>query len=102
MRQKARITGAMGSIVEWQSLKMQEYRYSLLVAIARFWQFFGINRPVRYDPPVLAGDYDQALHVDHPDAPSLLEQYLDNNPKAPKLGGAPKQTAPGNEEGKVD
>jgi hypothetical protein len=102
VRQKARITGAMGSIVEWQSLKMQEYRYSLLVAIARFWQFFGINRPVRYDPPVLAGDYDQALHVDHPDAPSLLEQYLDNNPKAPKLGGAPKQTAPGDEEGKVD
>ena len=102
VRQKARITGAMASIVEWQSLKMQEYRYSLLVAIARFWQFFGINRPVRYDPPVLAGDYNQALHVDHPDAPSLLEQYLDNNPRTPKIGGAPKQTAPGDEEGKVD
>ena len=102
VRQKARITGAMGSIVEWQSLKMQEYRYSLLVAIARFWQFFGINRPVRYDPPVLAGDYNTALHVDHPDAPSLLEQYLVSNPKEPKLGGAPKQTAPGDEEGKVD
>ena len=102
VRQKARITGAMGSIVEWQSLKMQEYRYSLLVAIARFWQLFGINRPVRYDPPVLAGDYNTALHVDHPDAPSLLEQYLENNPKIPKLGGAPKQTAPGNEEGKEE
>ena len=102
VRQKARITGAMGSIVEWQSLKMQEYRYSLLVAIARFWQLFGINRPVRYDPPVLAGDYNTALHVDHPDAPSLLEQYLDNNPRTPKLGGAPKQTTPGDEEGKVD
>jgi hypothetical protein len=100
VRQKARITGAMGSIVEWQSLKMQEYRYSLLVGIARFWQLFGINRPVRYDPPVLAGDYNIALHVDHPNAPSLLEQYLDNNPKEPKLGGAPKQTAPGDEEGK--
>jgi hypothetical protein len=102
VREKARITGAMGSIVEWQSLKMQEYRYSLLVAIARFWQLFGINRPVRYDPPVSAGNYDQALHVDHPDAPSLLEQYLDNNPKQPKLGGAPKQTAHGDDEGKVD
>ena len=100
VREKARIRGAMASIVEWQSLKMQEYRYSLLVAIARFWQFFGINRPVRYDPPVVAGDYNEALHVDHPDAPSLLEQYLDNNPSAPKLGGAPKQTAPGDEEGK--
>lgn len=102
VRQKARIQGAMGSIVEWQSLKMQEYRYSLLVGIARFFELFGIRRPVRYEPPVAAGDYDHALHVDHPDAPSLLQQYLDNNPSAPKLGGAPKQTAPGDEEGKDD
>jgi hypothetical protein len=102
VRQKARIQGAMGSIVEWQSLKMQEYRYSLLVGIARFFELFGIRRPVRYEPPVAAGDYDHALHVDHPDAPSLLQQYLDNNPSAPKLGGAPKQTAPGDEEGKGD
>ncbi|MGA2505835.1 MAG: hypothetical protein ABSG01_17285 [Anaerolineales bacterium] len=102
VREKARIRGAMASIVEWQSLKMQEYRYSLLVGIARFWQFFGINRPVRYDPPAVAGDYDHALHVDHPDAPSILVQYLDNNPSAPKLGGPPRQTAPGDEEGKED
>ncbi|HEX7620329.1 MAG TPA: hypothetical protein VF359_03935, partial [Anaerolineales bacterium] len=68
VRQKARIQGAMGSIVEWQSLKMQEYRYSLLVGIARFFELFGIRRPVRYEPPVAAGDYDHALHVDHPDA----------------------------------
>lgn len=102
VRDKARIRGAMASIVEWQSLKMQEYRYSLLVGISRFWQFLGINRPVRYDPPVIAGDYNQALHVDHPDAPSLLEQYLDSSPVEPKLGGAPKETAPGDEEGKVE
>src|SRR5574341_637077 len=31
VREKARVQGAMASIVEWQSLKMQEYRYSLLV-----------------------------------------------------------------------
>ena len=92
----------MASIVEWQSLRMQEYRYSLLVAITRFWQFFGINRPLRYDPPVPAGDYNHAIHVDHPGAPSLLEQYLDAKPIAPRLGGAPRQTAPGNEEGKVE
>ena len=102
VREKARITGAMGSIVEWQSLKMQEYRYGLLVGIARFFELFGIRRPVRYEPPVVAGDYDHALHVDHPDAPSILEQYLDNNPSSPKLGGPPKQTVAGDEEAKSD
>jgi hypothetical protein len=102
VRDKARIRGAMASIVEWQALKMQEYRYSLLVGIARFWQFFGVNRPVRYDPPAVAGDYNEALHVDHPDAPSLLEQYLDQKPTTPKVGGAPRQTAPGDEEGKEE
>jgi len=102
VREKARVQGAMASIVEWQSLRMQEYRYSLLSAIARFWQLFGVYRPVRYDPPVPAGEYNAAIHVDHPGAPSLLEQYLDSKPAQPKLGGAPRQTMPGNEEGKEE
>jgi hypothetical protein len=96
VREKARVQGAMASIVEWQSLKMQEYRYSLLVWIARFWQLFGINRPVRYDPPAVAGDYDHALHTDHPEAPSFLAQYLEKK-EEPRLGGKPKQTAPADE-----
>src|SRR5512143_2585869 len=37
VREKARVQGSMASIVEWQSLKMQEYRYRLLVGIAYFW-----------------------------------------------------------------
>jgi hypothetical protein len=99
VRQKARVQGAMASIVEWQSLKMQEYRYNVIVWIARFFELFGIHRPIRYEPPTPAGDYDHALHVDHPGAPSLLQQYLNNEPIEPKLGGAPKQTSPGDEEG---
>jgi hypothetical protein len=91
VREKARVQGAMASIVEWQSLRMQEYRYSVLVAIARFFELFGVRRPIRYAQPAFAGDYDHALHVDHPEAPSLLEQYLDH--PEPKLGGAPKETA---------
>jgi hypothetical protein len=90
VRDKARVQGAMASIVEWQSLRMQEYRYGLLVGIARFFELFGVHRPLRYQPPASAGDYDHALHVDHPDAPSLLEQYMDK--PAPKLGGAPNET----------
>ncbi|MGZ9226784.1 MAG: hypothetical protein ACXW4M_14635, partial [Anaerolineales bacterium] len=101
VREKARVQGAMASIVEWQSLRMQEYRHSLrgqvLIGVTRFFELFGIRRPVRFEPvPAAAGDYDHALHVDHPEAPSLLEQYLDH--PEPKLGGAPRETAPGEEE----
>ncbi len=102
VREKARVQGAMASIVEWQSLKMQEYRYNVIVWVARFFELFGIRRPVRYEHPVPAGDYDHALHVDHPEAPSLLQEYIDSHPKQPKLGGTPKQTERGNEEGKED
>jgi hypothetical protein len=90
VRDKARVQGAMASIVEWQSLRMQEYRYTVLIAVSRFFELFGIRRPVRFDAPIPAGDYDHALHVDHPEAPSLLEQYLVK--PEPKLGGTPKET----------
>jgi amino acid transporter len=95
VREKARVQGAMASIVEWQSLRMQEYRHSLrgqiLIGVTRFFELFGVHRPVRYEPvPAAAGDYDHALHVDHPDAPSFLEQHI-KEPE-PKLGGAPKET----------
>jgi hypothetical protein len=93
VRDKARVQGAMASIVEWQSLKMQEYRYSLLIGVSKFWAMFGISRPVRYEQPAVAGNYDHALHVDHPDAPSFLEAYLMEPVPEPRLGGAPKQTA---------
>jgi hypothetical protein len=100
VRDKARVQGAMASIVEWQSLKMQEYRYSvrqrILIGIARFFELFGVRRPLRYEPtPVVAGDYDHALHVDHPDAPSLLAPYLVTRPlpAAPEPPG-PQPSAP--------
>jgi hypothetical protein len=98
VREKARVQGSMASIVEWQSLKMQEYRYTtrekVLVVVTRVFEWFGVRRPVRFEPvPIQAGDYDHALHSDHPEAPSLLEQYLDH--PEPKVGGAPKETAPG-------
>jgi len=104
VREKARVQGAMASIVEWQSLKMQEYRYNLIAWISRFFEVFGVRRPIRFEAPApaAAGDYDHALHVDHPEAPSLLQQYLENKPAKPKVGGAPKETAPGDEEGKEE
>jgi hypothetical protein len=104
VREKARVQGSMASIVEWQSLKMQEYRHTLrgrvLVVVTRFFELFGVRRPVRYEPePIVAGDYDHAIHSDHPEAPSLLTQYIESKPKKkPRLGGAPKETTPGEDE----
>jgi hypothetical protein len=96
VRDKARVQGAMASIVEWQSLRMQEYRYSLrnriLISISDFFALFGIRRPIKLDSrPAVAGDYNHAIHVDHPQAPSLLDQYIDK--PEPKLGGQPKETS---------
>jgi len=92
VRDKARVQGSMASIVEWQSLKMQEYRYRLLTGISKFFALFGVYRPVRYEAPAFAGDYDHALHVDHPGAPSFLEEYIKEEPAEPRLGGAPNVT----------
>jgi len=96
VREKARVQGSMASIVEWQALKMQEYRYHVLVSITHFFALLGVRRPVRFDPPIPAGDYDHALHIDHPEAPSFLAQYLDKK-EPPRLGGKPKETAPAQE-----
>jgi hypothetical protein len=99
IRDKSRVQGQMGNIVEWQSLKVQEYRYRLLIGVSRFWEWFGVRRPLRFEPPVPAGDFESAMN--HAEEGTFLDQYLSNKPKrAPKLGGAPKETAPGDEEDK--
>jgi hypothetical protein len=57
VRDKARVQGGMATIVEWQSYKMQEYRYRLLVGISGFLELFGVGQAY-YRPalrPALAG-----------------------------------------------
>lgn len=77
VRQKARVEGSMASIVEWQSLRMQEYRYGILSGISHFFELFGVRRPVRYAPPVVAGEYDDAIHSNPDDADAFLHKYLE-------------------------
>lgn len=74
VRDKSRIEGQVGNIVEWQSLSVQEYRYRLLGAIAKFWELFGVRRPVRFEPPVPAGDF--LVMMDHDESTTFLDQFL--------------------------
>jgi len=97
IREKSHVQGPMGNIVEWQSLRTQEYRYKILVAITHFGELFGVRRPMRFEPPAPSGDYENAVNLENPEAPSFLAQYLEPKPE-PQLGGRPKETAPGEEE----
>lgn len=99
IREKSHVEGSIGNIVEWQSLRAQEYRYQLLIMVARFAELFGVRRPERFEPPIAAGDYDEMVHTDQPDHPSLLEQYLNDKKEEPRLGGKPKETS--EEEGDI-
>jgi hypothetical protein len=94
IREKSRVQGPMGNIVEWQSLRTQEYRYNLLAAIARFWELFGVRRPMRFEPPVPAGEFDDVMHAETHGSKTLLDQYLDQEPQPePHVGGKPSETA---------
>jgi hypothetical protein len=83
VREKARVQGSMASIVEWQSLKMQEYRYKLLRFALTFLGTFGVRRAVFAKAPVSAGEYNDALHIDLV-APSL-RAIFSNQPKSEQL-----------------
>lgn len=99
IREKSRVEGVMGNMVEWQSLKMQEYRYSVMMGIARFFAIFGIMKPLRFEQkiPVSPGEFEDALN--HPGSESILDQYIRSKPKQkPRIGGRPRETAPGDEE----
>ncbi len=95
--EKAKVKGSMASIVEWQSLRMQEYRYSFVQRIthqiAHFYEIFGIHRPLRYEPiPVPAGAYDEAMHIDHP-LSHPLQPLVETPVEQLQVGGQPHETS---------
>lgn len=99
IREKSRIEGATGNIVEWQSLRMQEYRYWLMMMVTRFFGVFGIFKPLRFEEqaaPPEAGEFEKALtHSEHE---KFIDQYLAQQPKPePRLGGAPKESTQSDE-----
>ena len=78
IRDKSRIQGQMGNIVEWQSLRVQEYRYRVLGMVAKFWELFGVRRPMRFEPPVAAGDF--SLATEHDPSGTFLDEYIKGRP----------------------
>jgi len=50
VREKARVQGAMASIVEWQAFRMQEYRYRLMIALGSMVELFGVGQMQRRVP----------------------------------------------------
>jgi len=92
IRDKSRVEGTMGNIAEWQSLKTQQYRYYLLLSIARFWEMFGVRRPLRYEPPAPPGTYEEAVEHGKGEEHSLLTKYLPK--EQPRPGKNPTETKP--------
>ncbi len=93
IRDKSRVQGQMGNMVEWQSLRVQEYRYRLLEGIAKFWELFGVRRPMRFEPPVAAGDFTAAM--EHDPSGTFLDEYIKGRPhRKPHHNGTPKTASP--------
>lgn len=92
IREKSRIVGSMGNIVEWQSLRMQEYRYVSMKAIVSFFGVFGVFKPLRFENmqiPPDAGDFDVALG--YGEKLTFIDQYLANSHEKELKSDLPSQ-----------
>ena len=91
VRERPRVQGAMASIVEWQSLRMQEYRYSLLVSLKRFFERFGVHQLADYQAPAPAGEYRPCASCRPPRGPLIPGPVFGERTKA-----LPSRAAKGN------
>jgi amino acid transporter len=99
VREKSRIQGQVGNIVEWQSLRVQEYRYKLVVLVAKFWELFGVRRPLRFEPPSTAGDFSAVMEQD--DSTTFIEEHFMNGKyhRTHRGGHSSKTASSGNKKG---
>ena len=91
VRDKARVQGAMASIVEWQSLQMQEYRYQLLTVSASLcaWSV-SIDRCAMKCRPSPVITITRFTLISR--SAVFLDQYIKDEPAEPHVGGAPNVT----------
>ena len=97
IREKSRIEGQMGNIVEWQSLRVQEYRYRLLETVSKFWELFGVRRPMRFEPPIAAGDFSVVTENDDKSGTFLEQRVNGNSRRKPRRDGAPRKKGTSNQ-----
>jgi hypothetical protein len=87
-----------GAIVEWQSQQAQAYRSQLLaratVLVARFWELFGVRRPMRFEPPVVAGSYEEVASGDSGHARSSHDASLASDGDDPAAGASDPDGTP--------
>lgn len=83
VREKARVQGAMASIVEWQSFKMQEYRYRLPIGIAGFLELFGVGQQARRAPALAFAGGDPPIRTIQP-SPSVRSSRRPKKTQLPK------------------
>ena len=58
IRDKSRVEGHVGSLVTWQAMRMQEYRYQVLLAVSSAFAVLGVFRPMQLEKPPAAGSFD--------------------------------------------
>jgi hypothetical protein len=91
---KSGADGVTGAIVEWQSQQAQAYRSRLLarttILVARFWELFGVRRPVRWEPHLpTAGAPENASAED-----ATVRQSVEAPPAGEARHAASTDTAP--------
>lgn len=93
VREKARVQGAMASIVEWQAFKMQDYRFRLLIGIAGFLELFGVGQRARRATALVTvgGPSRPVRPVDSPPIPVVRFAHAGPTPVRKDEVGPPAQ-----------
>lgn len=76
IREKSRIEGHVGSLVTWQAMRMQEYRYSILLTVSSAFAAVGVFRPMQPEKPPAAGSFDAWVFDNTADALNMLANDL--------------------------
>jgi hypothetical protein len=72
IREKSRIEGHVGSLVTWQAMRMQEYRYRVLLAVSSMFAAVGVFRPMQLEKPPASGSFDAWVFDNTSDALNTL------------------------------